>query len=250
MRTGAIIQARMGSTRLPGKVLMDIAGETMLGRVVGRVRRTGPLLDEVIVATTELEEDDAILRECKALDVPVYRGSSTDVLDRYVRAARVHQLDVVVRITADCPLIDPGVITLVVERFRQASPDYASNTLVRTYPRGLDTEVVSISALEQAWREADQEYEREHVTPYLYEHPNLFQLLSVELERGDNGHFGDLRWTVDTPEDLALIRALYNRIDGERATWEDVLAVVRQEPELSAINRHVSQKPLRGVLSS
>lgn len=250
MRTGAIIQARMGSTRLPGKVLMDISGETMLARVVSRVRRTGETLDEVIVATTGLSEDDAIVRECRALGVPVCRGSSEDVLDRYVQAARAYQLDVVVRITADCPLIDPGVIRSVVERFRQVGPDYASNTLVRTYPRGLDTEVVSMPALEQAWREARQAYEREHVTPYLYEQPNLFELLSVELDQGDNGRFGNLRWTVDTPEDLMLIRALYDRIEGDKATWEDVLAVVLQEPELSAINQHVPQKPLKGVPTS
>jgi spore coat polysaccharide biosynthesis protein SpsF len=174
MKVVAIIQARMGSSRLPGKVLTDICGETMLARVVDRVRRS-KLINEVMVATTDQAADDAIVAECKKFSVPVSRGDQDDVLSRYFRAAQLSKAEIVVRITSDCPLIDPEVVDKTIAAFLEKRPDYASNCLQRTYPRGLDTEVISFTALSRAWQIAHKSYEREHVTPYIIEHPEDFK---------------------------------------------------------------------------
>ena len=240
-RTTAIIQARMGSTRLQGKALVDIAGKTMLDRVVTRVGQAR-LVDAIMVATTTEDRDDPLAQEAHRLGVAVFRGSEEDVLDRYVRAAQACRADVVVRITSDCPLIDPGVIDDVVTRFVAEDADYASNTLERSYPRGLDVEVMTTAALERSRREADAAYQRVHVTPFLYEHPKLFKLVSVVSA----GPRSDLRWTVDTPEDLALVRALYARLsDRTSFSWTDVLAIVIAEPALAMVNAESTQKELR-----
>jgi spore coat polysaccharide biosynthesis protein SpsF len=235
-----VIQARMGSTRLPGKVLLDIAGRPMLERVVERVRRCRNA-GQAVVATTTQARDEAIVAACGTLQVPVVRGSEDDVLDRYIQAARAFGADVVVRVTADCPLLDPDVTDGVIAAFLAARPDYASNTLKRTYPLGLDTEVVSMAALENAWREATEPAHRVHVTPYLYLTPGRFRLLPVAGEDDHSGH----RWTVDAPEDLELVRAVYDRLGtGGRFGWRDVLDLVRREPALRRINAHVEQKKL------
>jgi spore coat polysaccharide biosynthesis protein SpsF len=237
----AIIQARMGSTRLPGKVLLDLEGETVLARVVHRVQRAS-LINEVLVATTDGPADDVIVQECRRVSVPVFRGDEKDVLDRYFRAAQLTKADVVVRITSDCPLIDPGVTGKTIAAFLEAKPDYASNSIVRRYPRGLDTEVMKVQALERAWRAASRPYEREHVTPYLYEHPAEFKILPVT---GDADH-SQYRWTLDTPEDLEFIRAVYARMkDHKDFLWTDVLALLDREPQLVELNRSVEQKDLR-----
>lgn len=241
MRVVAIIQARMGSTRLPGKVLRDLEGETVLARVVNRLRRAR-LIDEVLVATTDRAADDAIVTECRRLLVLVSRGDQDDVLDRYFRAAQLAKAEVVVRITSDCPLIDPGITDKTIAAFLATRPDYASNAMVRTYPRGLDTELMSFAALGRAWQEAQKPYEREHVTPYLYEHPEIFKLLSVTGDADYSGH----RWTVDNPEDLALMQAIYARFrDSPIFLWRDVLDLLDREPELADLNRSVRQKALR-----
>jgi len=240
MRVVAIIQARMGSTRLPGKVLKDLAGATVLERVVSRLRRCR-LVNEVIVATSTEPADDVILTECQRLGTDAFRGSEQDVLDRYYRAAQQARAEVVVRITSDCPLIDPGVSDKTIQAFLTDRPDYASNALERTYPRGLDTEVMTFGALESARTEARQACQREHVTPFLYQHPERFKILSV---RGDHD-YSQYRWTLDTPEDLEFLRAVYARsVDQQELTWQDVLNIVEQEPELAEINRHVVQKTI------
>jgi spore coat polysaccharide biosynthesis protein SpsF len=236
----AIIQARMGSSRLPGKVLRDIQGESMLARVLNRLRRTR-CIDELLVATTDGAADDRVVQECGRWSVPVFRGNEDDVLDRYLRAAQWANADAVVRITSDCPLIDPEVTDTTVRAFLSGKTDYASNMLVRAYPRGLDSEVMTMQALERAWREADQPYQRAHVTPYIYENAALFRLLSVT---GD-ADFSQHRWTVDTEEDLEFVRAIYERLGNRPAfSWQDVLAVLEREPELIEINRSVPQKAL------
>ncbi len=241
MKTVAIVQARMGSTRLPGKVLKDIGGCSALTRVVRRARRAR-LLDAVVVATTVEIADEIIMDECARLQVAAFRGSELDVLDRYVQAARAFEAEAVVRITSDCPLIDPEVIDLTVRAFREQAPDYASIGLKRTFPRGLDTEVMTIAALERAGREAREPYQRVHVTPYLYQHPELFRLLEVTGPH-DYGHY---RWTLDTPADLDFIRAVYARLHNtDEFGWRDVLRVLEREPELIEINRHVTQKALQ-----
>jgi spore coat polysaccharide biosynthesis protein SpsF len=236
----AIIQARMGSTRLPGKALRDICGRTMLARVVRRTRRSR-LVDEVIIATTIEPSDKAIVDECKLLGVPFFRGSEQDVLDRYYRAARTFSADSIVRVTSDCPLIDAEIIDKVVRAFLNDSPDYASNTLVSTYPRGLDVEIFSMYALEKAHARASRDYQRVHVTPYIYQNPELFRLLSVT---GDED-YSRYRWTVDTNEDLDLVLAIYDRLGRDDCfSWKDVLRLLEKEPDLAEINRHISQKSL------
>jgi spore coat polysaccharide biosynthesis protein SpsF len=238
MKVVAIIQARVGSTRLPAKVLLDLAGESMLARVVARARRV-QRIDEVLVATTDQAADDAIVAECRKYSVPVSRGDQNDVLDRYFRAAQLSKAEAVVRITSDCPLLDPGVTEKTVAAFLDERPDYASNTLERTYPRGLDTEVISLAALSRAWQVARQPYEREHVTPHIIEHPEAFKHLSVTGEENFSQH----RWTVDTPEDLRLVREIYSRSPGDgQFSWRDVLQLLEREPELVELNRSVQQK--------
>ncbi len=235
----AIIQARMGSTRFPGKVLMDIGGQTMLARVIHRVQRA-KMLDRVIIATTTETRDDVIIEEADRLGVSVYRGSESDVLYRYYQAALEYKVEVVVRITSDCPLIDPELTDDIIRRFIEAHPpyDYASNGLERTYPRGLDVEVMWFKVLFCAWREAKEPYQRVHVTPFIKEHPERFRLLSVTGGQGK-----ELRWTVDTPEDLTFMRAVYEKFNNsDTMQWREVLDLIEREPEIAAINRHIQQK--------
>jgi spore coat polysaccharide biosynthesis protein SpsF len=238
LKVVAIIQARMGSTRLPGKVLKDLGGKTVLGRVVERLQRC-KAIDEVLVATTDRATDDAITAECRKISAAVSRGDQDDVLDRYFRAAQLTKADVVVRITSDCPMIDPEVTDKTVAAFLQAKPDYASNVMTRTYPRGLDTEVFSFDALGRAWQHAHKPYEREHVTPHIFENPSTFKLLSVTCEADHSDH----RWTVDTQEDLDFVQAVYSKLP-EEFSWKDVLELVVREPELEDLNRSVRQKVL------
>ncbi len=240
MKVAAIIQARMSSTRLPGKVLMDLGGETVLARVVRRVRRA-TLVEDIIVATSNAIVDDAIVRECEHLSVKFFRGEENDVLDRYYHAARYIAAETVIRITSDCPLIDPEIIDKTIREFLKKRPDYASNVLQRTYPRGLDTEVISGEALARTWREARLSYQRAHVTPYIYENPHQFDILPIKGAADYSAH----RWTVDTADDLAFVRAVYYRFDNDvRFSWRDVLALLEREPELMELNREVVQKAL------
>ena len=241
MRVVAIIQARMGSTRLPGKVLKDLGGETVLARVVKRARRA-TLLDEVVVATSGLPADDAIARECEALKVACFRGDEADVLDRYYHAARKFEADVVVRITSDCPLIDPELIDATIRSRLNQQADYASNSLARSYPRGLDVEVFTAHALARAWSAAKEDYQRIHVTPYLYQNPESFKVISVAAEVD----YSQYRWTVDTAEDLELVRAVYKHFENrDSIRWTEVLDLMEAQPELAALNSHVQQKALR-----
>jgi spore coat polysaccharide biosynthesis protein SpsF len=240
MRIVAIIQARMGSTRLPGKVLKDLAGETVLARVVARVRRCRQI-GQVVIATTREPEDEAIVDECRRLSVRVFRGEVHDVLDRYYQAAKEEKADAIVRITSDCPLIEPEITDATIRGFFDSRPDYASNVLERTYPRGLDTEIMTWDALTRSWRGARQPHQREHVTPYIYENAGQFTLLSIKGDIDYSSH----RWTLDQPEDLAFLRAVYERMgDDGGFSWRDVLALLEREPGLIELNRHVSQKAL------
>jgi spore coat polysaccharide biosynthesis protein SpsF len=239
-RTVAIVQARMTSTRLPGKVLLDLEGQPILDWVIERAR-AARTLDDVVIATTRNATDDPVVAAGERLGVAVFRGDEDDVLARYREAAAAAKADVVVRLTSDCPLLDPAVIDLTVRRFREANVDYASNGLVPSFPRGLDVEVFPRVHLEACYREAVQPYERAHVTPFFYQHPERFRLLSVEAP----SPHGDERWTVDTPEDLALVRELAARFAPRRDFgWEEVLARLDAEPHLREINRAIRQKEL------
>ncbi len=236
MRIVAIIQARMGSTRLPGKVLMDIAGETMLARVVHRVRRA-KRIDEVVVATTVNERDEAVVSECKRLGVACFRGSEEDVLDRYYQAALAYRADAVVRITSDCPLIDAELVDTVVGAFVDGQPSitYAWNM---KFPRGLDTEVIRFDALRRAWQEDGDPARREHVTPYIICFPESFARVEIRSEID----FSKIRWTVDTPDDLALVRRIYTHVQEDGFSWKDVMDLLSKHPDWLDLNCHVKQK--------
>lgn len=239
MRIVAIIQARMGSTRLPGKVLQALGGEPMLARVINRVRRA-PTIDDVVVATTDLVQDDVLEQLCASRRWLCYRGSENDVLDRYYQAARKFGAGVIVRITSDCPLIEPEVIDLVVRAYQTAPPvDYASNVLPpRTFPRGLDTEALGFDLLERLWHQDQNPATREHVTLYIHKNLSAFRTRGV-THRQD---LSDWRWTVDTPEDLAFVRRIYEHFGNNTFSWRDVLMLLEQHPDWRAINAHVPQK--------
>jgi spore coat polysaccharide biosynthesis protein SpsF len=237
----------MSSSRLPGKILKDIEGRPMIDHVVERVRMA-KTVDLAVVATTVDLSDDPVEQHCRERGFPVYRGSLFDVLDRYYRAAQEFQAGVIVRVTADCPLIDPLVIDKTVLAFFEEGADFAANRLPppwkRTYPIGLDTEVCSFQALERAWKEASEDHEREHVMPYLYAVPGRFKVKVVDAEM-DYGH---LRWTVDTPEDLIAVRGLMRLLQGKKEySWRDVLALWLAHPELEKINAGVEHKKFNDV---
>ncbi|MGD2058547.1 MAG: glycosyltransferase family protein [Anaerolineales bacterium] len=238
----AIIQARMASNRLPGKVLKSIDGKPMLRWVVERTRLS-TTVNEVVVATTVDPSDDEIAATCREQGYEVYRGSQTDVLDRYWQAAELTSADVVVRITADCPLIDPGLIDEAVETLLHSKPpaDFVTNRLPwkRTYPIGLDVEVCTRSALKAAWEGAEERHQREHVMPYLYEQPDRFEVIQLDAEED----YGDFRWTVDTHEDLQFIRALVTELPGFlEFNWRDILSALEEHPSLMEINAGVQHK--------
>ena len=239
MKVVAIIQARMGSTRLPGKVLKDLAGELLLARVVNRTLRAKSMND-VVVATTKDATDDAIVDLCQERGWQFFRGNQEDVLDRYYQSALAFEADIIARITSDCPLIEPEIIDRVANELLQYSQevDYASNSLERTFPRGLDVEVMTLEALERAWREDRNPAWREHVTPYIYRHPEIFTLRNV-LNDIDYSH---MRWTVDTFDDLKFVRRIYNYFQDHDFTWKHVLQLLELHPEWLEINREVQQK--------
>lgn len=240
MKTLIIVQARMTSTRLPGKVLLPLAGEPMLTRLIERLRRVRRV-DGIVVATTTNTSDDPIAALCALLGVPCHRGSEHDVLSRYADAARLYGADVVVRITSDCPLIDPALIDQTIAAYDEGGSDYVSNMLPPTWPYGMAVEVFSAAALAQAHAEATQAAEREHVTPFLYWHPERYRLRNVASPVDLSHH----RWTVDTPEDYALVSRLFDHLMPNRPnfTQADVLALLDAHPDWIAINQHIQQKP-------
>jgi spore coat polysaccharide biosynthesis protein SpsF len=257
----------MSSSRLPGKVLLEIAGQPMLVHVIERARRARSI-QQVIVATTTDPSDDAIQELCLARGYTCYRGSLTDVLDRYYQAARLLHEKTIIRLTADCPLLDPEVLDLTVQALDQR--DFAANRLPppwrRSLPIGLDVEVCTFAALERAWQEAHERYQREHVLPYLYEgvnfNPEMIPLHPVHPDPGTwsvqvgstprgfsiaqlhhSPDYGMLRWTIDTPQDLKLVRLIYHHLSPVmNFTWRDVLALFERLPELAQVNAGVIHK--------
>jgi len=222
----------MASTRLPGKVMADLAGRPLIYHVVDRVRRAR-LLDLVLVATSDRDSDDRLAAYCATHEIPCVRGSENDVLDRYHRAAHTIGADVVVRLTADCPLLDPGVIDDVIAVFRAGYFDYLSNTLEPTFPDGLDVEVFSVQALDRTWNEARLGSEREHVTAYIWKHPERFRLGGVKHTED----LSRLRWTVDEPQDLEFVRGIYAHLATGSYGITDVLRVLHEHPELAQLNQ-------------
>ena len=252
----------MSSSRLPGKILADIAGQPMLQRVFVRTSRADTVT-ETIFATTIDPSDDPVAEYCDFSGIPFTRGSLYDVLDRYYQAAKQANADVVVRITADCPVIDPALIDDVVNTLLEGEYDFAANRLPppfhRTYPIGLDVEVCTFTVLEKAWKESTETFHREHVMPYFYEGVEL-SAASRQLSLGTSPRefriallnhttdFGDYRWTVDTPQDLDFMRQVYSRFHGrDDFTWKEVLDLVHKEPELQQINASVKHKTLKDI---
>jgi spore coat polysaccharide biosynthesis protein SpsF len=272
-RVVAIIQGRMSSSRLPGKILADIAGQPMLARVFARTSRA-VTVTETIFATTTDASDDPVAEYCDWSGIPVRRGSLYDVLDRYYRSAQEAKADVVVRITADCPVIDSVLIDDVVRTLLDGDYDFVTNRLPppwhRTYPIGLDVEACTFKVLAKAWKEAKEPQHREHAMPYFYEGVQFeskvkggksdLRLSTFDFEQGVSPRgfriallhhttdFGDYRWTVDTPEDLEFMRQVYSRFDGrDDFTWKEVLDLVHNEPDLMKINAGVQHKTLKDI---
>ena len=231
----------MGSSRLPGKVLMPVNGYPLLGYLLDRLGRVSAP-HRVVVATTTRSEDDVIAEFCAARSVLVHRGSPDDVLDRYRAAAERVDADLVARITADCPLIDPHIVDRVIATAARGDCDYASNSLERTFPRGLDVEVFTRRSLDEAAAEAREPYEREHVTPFIYRRPERYRLCNVANDRME----GDERWTVDTPEDLALVSHIIEALAPTSPEFglADVRALLDRHPDWRSLNAHIEQKPL------
>ncbi|MFZ5904365.1 MAG: cytidylyltransferase domain-containing protein [Chloroflexota bacterium] len=261
-RVVAIIQGRMTSSRLPGKILADIAGQPMLQRVFIRTSRAAAVT-ETIFATTTDASDDPVAEYCGFSGIPFTRGSLYDVLDRYYQSAKEAKADVVVRITADCPVIDPELIDDVVNTLLDGEYDFACNRLpppwYRTYPIGLDVEACTFKVLQKAWKEAREPQHREHAMPYFYEGVEL-SVVGRQRSEGISPRgfriallnhptdFGDYRWTVDTAEDLEFMRQVYSRFDGrDDFSWKDVLDLVHDNPELMKINAGVQHKTLKDI---
>lgn len=244
MKVTAIIQARMGSTRLPGKVMKELFGKTVLQHVVDRVSQS-KFIDDIVIATTILNRDDEIIEEAKKCGVQHFRGSEDDVLSRYYYAAKENKSDIVVRITSDCPLIDPNIIDKIIGFYKNEKYDIVTNAgsylKQRTYPRGLDTEVFSFGMLEQAFNYANEKYQREHVTPYIYENSNEIYYYKNKAD------YSNYRWTLDTSEDFELISKIYEYFyNGEHDFYLDnIVELFNQKPEFSRINEHIEQKKIK-----
>lgn len=244
MRVVCIIQARMSSTRLPGKVLLPLAGREVLAHVLDRLA-VCEAIDDVIVATSDHPSDDVLAQWCNSHDVPVFRGSLDDVLDRYYQCAVQARADAVVRITADCPALDPTIVDEVVRGFKAGNYDLFY--LGGEFPDGLDCAVFSFSALERAWREATLKSEREHVGPYVVNHPEWFRLGSLQKFKGLAHH----RWTLDEPRDLAFLQAVFERLqqpDGKPFLAQELLDLLAREPGLMQANQGIVRN--EGLLKS
>ena len=244
MKVVCIMQARVGSSRLPAKVLKKIAGKTVLEHDVDRLNRVKSI-DEIVIATTVEERDYKIVDEANRLGVKFFRGSEDDVLSRYYFAAKENNADVVVRVTSDCPLLDSKVTDEIIRFYLDNYPryDYVSNTLDRTYPRGLDTEVFSFKALEKAFYEAKEDFQREHVTPFIWD--NNKEFLNYQFKQSEDN--SNLRLTLDTEEDLKLITEVYSELydDNNNFGLEEVTSLFKRRPELIDINKEIEQKKIK-----
>lgn len=243
MKVVCIVQARVGSTRLPGKVLKKICGKTVLEHDIDRLKRAKNI-DEIVIATTTEERDIEIVNEAKQLGVKYYRGSESDVLSRYYFAAKENNADIVVRVTSDCPLLDSEATEEIIKFYLENYPkyDYVSNTLDRTYPRGLDTEVFSFKVLEEAFLNAKENFQREHVTPYMWNNNTRYKLYQYK-DRVDNSN---LRLTLDTQEDFKLITEIYIELyNNQYFGLKEILNLFNERPELIEINKEIEQKKIK-----
>jgi len=242
MTLWAVVAARMTSTRMPGKSMARLAGRPSLAHIIARLKRSR-YLDGVVVATTDRSTDDPIRACARAEGVPVFSGSENDVLDRTLRAARSVGADVIVQVTGDCPLIDAGVVDQTVAAYLREKPDYSCNRMPETYPNGLDTEVFATDLLAEVDRLTKAPDDREHVSLYIYEHPERYRLLNVPAP--PEHHWPELRLTLDTTEDYRLIAAVYDALYPAKPDFglTDTLNWLRTHPRWLDVNKHVRQKP-------
>lgn len=238
MNVAAIIQARVGSTRLPNKVLKEIAGRTVLEHVINRVKAASKI-DDIIVATTVNKEDRKIVKICNDLGCSVFCGSEEDVLDRYYQAAKSFKVRHIVRITADCPLIDSSIIDEVVGKHLKEQADYTANVIKETYPDGLDVEVFTFNSLKKAFMNAQLLSEREHITPYIRKHREVFKIVNVEYSE----NLSDKRWTLDEEADYQFIKYVYKGLFNKNPLFgmKEIIEFLKENPEIEKLNMHISR---------
>ena len=240
---GCIVQARMGSSRLPGKVMKKIDDKFLLDYVIEQLN-SSKKIEKIIVATTTLQIDNLICEHLASKNITYFRGSSDDVLDRFFQCAKNFSIDTIVRITADNPLIDPNIVDMVINKYNNTKCDYGTNCLPRTFPYGTEVEIFSFEKLYQVWRDAKKPSEREHVTPYFYNHPEIFQI--TNLEHSEN--LSNLRWTIDRENDLKLIKIIISKINHRPILLKDILLLYSKEPKLFELNKPLIQN--EGYLKS
>ncbi|MDC0202156.1 glycosyltransferase family protein [Candidatus Nitrosopelagicus sp.] len=230
---GCIIQARMGSSRLPGKVMMKLDNSQPILYYVIKQHQFCNLVDKIVVATTELESDDIIAEFAHNMEVDCFRGNSTNVLDRYYQCAKKYNFSTIIRVTADNPFNDPQVVDKVVEEFKSKDYDYITNSLPRTFPQGISVEIFSFDVLEKAWNNAKLPSEKEHVTPYIYNHPDDFKISNFRYEED----FSNIRCTVDQDNDYKLTKIIASEIKKSPILVSDILNLFKEKPELFEINK-------------
>ena len=239
MNIVVIVQARVGSTRLPKKVLKKIKNKMILDYVIERLKSCKKA-DDIILATTKNKMDDILEKYGIENRVKYFRGNEEDVLSRYYETAKKYGADVIVRITSDCPLIDPEIVDEMIKKHIESKADYTSNVIKRTFPRGMDIEIFNFDTLEETYKNANEKYHREHVTPYIQEHPEKFKLQNVEAKEKINRP--DIRITVDTKEDFELIKKILLHFENINFKVEDIIDFLDKNPELYEINKNVIQK--------
>lgn len=241
MNVICIVQARMGSTRLPGKILLKIKDKPVLYYVIERLKLCAEL-NNIIISTTTSKRDDIIEQFCVKNKIDFFRGSENDVLSRYYYTALKYKADVIVRVTSDCPLIDPDITNNTILNHKNNNADYTSNTIIRSFPRGFDVEVFNFNILKKAFFNADKTYQREHVTPYIKENPEIFKLKNIEaiglLNRPD------IRITLDTKEDFNLINNVISYFEKIDFTAEEIINYLNKHKELLEINKNIKQKEI------
>ncbi len=244
MKIVSTIEARMGSTRLPGKTMKEIVGKPMLELLIERLKRT-KRIDEIVVATTTEPEDRVIAELAERIGVKCFRGSSEDVLDRVLRAAKTYQGDIIVEMTGDCPLLDPVLVDRIINIYLENTYDYVSNAIKRTYPRGLDTQVFSVNVLNEVSKLTNDPADRENVSLYIYEHPERYRLYNVEAPP-EYRHPG-YRWTVDSKEDFQFVKEVYENLYYKNPDFlaADIMKLLKEKPDLCEINAYIKQKPVR-----
>lgn len=246
-KIGAIVQARFSSTRLPGKILKKLpygSNITALAQVIRRLKRSKEI-DDIVVATTQEKESPQIINIAKSEKVKHFRGSTENVLSRYYMAAKENAFDIIVRITSDCPCVDPEITDLIIKKYLTTKADYMSNTLKRAFPRGLDVEVFSFDALERAYKNANKDFEKEHVTPYIYGNPRIFKVAAVKSTTGLRAP--QIRITLDTEEDYALLCTVFDNLyyKTPRFTAYDIIKLFKKKPWLELINKKIIQKKIQ-----